>query len=505
MTKLVYQDVESKGSPEYPESLSKKVVSGGFWVISLRVINRGLGFIRTIILARFLSPEDFGTFGVAMLGLSTLEAFSQTGFQEALIQKKENIESYLDTAWTVSVLRGIALFLILFLSAPFISSFFNAAKATLVIKVMAITALLLGFQNVGVVLFRKQLEFNKQFVYEFSGTSVDLILAISLALILKNFWALVWGNLAANFVRLIISYIIHPYKPRMRLEIDKFRDLFNFGKWVMASGIIVFLITQGDNIFVGKMIGITALGLYQMAYLISNLPATEISQLVAQITFPAFSKLQNSMDRLRDAYLDVLQLSAFLVFPVAGGIVALGTEFTEICLGGSWVPIVSAMKVLAFAGLIRSISATTGPLFQGAGRPEIVTKWQPVRLIVLIVLIYPLTLKWWLLGTSLAVVLSNLVSAIGFSFKAIKLIKCQSWMFIARLLYPLVNTLIAVSVIYIIKMNVGRIGMIGLFVFACIYMMLYFAATCVFENYLSDRTTLLIIKEKYYSYIENDP
>ena len=101
--------------PTSPESLSKKVVRGGMWVFGLRFTNRGLGFVRTIILARLLAPSDFGLLGIAMLAISTLETFSQTGFQAALIQKKGNVESYLDTAWTVSAIRGVVLFLILYL------------------------------------------------------------------------------------------------------------------------------------------------------------------------------------------------------------------------------------------------------------------------------------------------------------------------------------------------------------------------------------------------------
>ncbi|MBW1612839.1 MAG: oligosaccharide flippase family protein [Deltaproteobacteria bacterium] len=108
------------------ETLSKKVVKGGIWVFALRITSRGLGFIRTIILARLLAPSDFGLLGIAMLAIATLETFSQTGFQAALIQKKDDVESYLDTAWTVSAIRGIVLFLILFFCAPIVAKFFNS-------------------------------------------------------------------------------------------------------------------------------------------------------------------------------------------------------------------------------------------------------------------------------------------------------------------------------------------------------------------------------------------
>ena len=125
-----------------PEPLSRRVVKGGIWVFSLRITNRGLGFIRTIILARLLAPHDFGLLGIAMLAIATLETFSQTGFGAALIQKKDNVESYLDTAWTVSAIRGIILFLILSFSAPIIAKFFDSPQASLVIRAKAIYRLI---------------------------------------------------------------------------------------------------------------------------------------------------------------------------------------------------------------------------------------------------------------------------------------------------------------------------------------------------------------------------
>jgi O-antigen/teichoic acid export membrane protein len=183
-------------------SLSKKVVQGGLWIFALRILNRGLGFIRTIVLVRLLAPEDFGLLGIGMLSIATIETFSQTGFSHALIQKRENIDSYLDTAWTFSAIRSIVLFLILFVSAPLIAKFFNSNQAASVIRVIAFSTLITGFRNIGVLFFFKKLEFSKQFIYELSGTLFDLSVAITLAFMLRNVWALIWGGLAGNLIRL---------------------------------------------------------------------------------------------------------------------------------------------------------------------------------------------------------------------------------------------------------------------------------------------------------------
>jgi len=394
------------------KSLSQRVVRGGFWVFLLRITQQLFNFVRLVILARILSPNDFGLMGIALLTMATLDTFSQTGFQQALIQKKEDIKPYLDSAWTVLVLRGFILFAILFFIAPFAASFFNAPEARPIIQVIGFAVLFQAFTNIGVIYFQKELEFNKQFIYQISGTLADFAVAISAALILRSVWALVFGLLVGNAVRCFVSYLIHPYRPHLSFDLEKIKELFSFGKWVLGSSILVFLITQGDDIFVGKLLGATALGFYQMAYRISNIPATEITHVISQVTFPAYSKLQNNIPKLREAYLKVLQVTAFLSFPIAGLIFVLAPEFTKIFLGEKWMPMVPAMQILAIFGITRSMNATIGSFFQGFGKPNIITFGAGFQLVVLAAIIYPLTSKWGIFGTSLAVVIPNVLVAL---------------------------------------------------------------------------------------------
>ena len=123
----------------------------------------------------------------------------------------------------------------------------------------------------------------------------------------------------------------------------------------------------------GKLLGVTALGFYQLAYRISNMPATEITHVISRVTFPAYSKLQDDIPKLREAYLKVLQITAFLSFPIAGLIFVLAPDFTKIFLGEKWMPMVPAMQVLVFAGLSRAIAATAGYIFYAVGKPKIDT------------------------------------------------------------------------------------------------------------------------------------
>jgi lipopolysaccharide exporter len=438
-------------TPHRAADLRTRVVRGGFWVFALRITDRLFRLARTIVLARFLAPADFGLFGIALLAMSALETFSQTGFNVALIQKKGDTKPYLDTAWTVQVIRGIILALILFAIAPYVARFFEAPAAKPILQVIGLSVLFQGFVNIGVVCFQKELEFHKQFVYIFSGTFVDISVAISAAFLLRNVWALVFGLLAGNLVRMVVSYLIHPYQPRLRFNQQQFKELFGFGRWVLGSSILMFLITQGDDALVGKVLGVTALGFYQLAYTLSNLPATEISHVISQVTFPAYSKLQDNLPRLREAYLKVLQITAFLSFPITGLIFVLAPDFTKIFLGEKWMPMVPAMQVLVLWGLIRSMGATTGPIIYAVGRPKILTKYQLCQLIMLIILIYPFTMRWGILGASLAVLFTSVgANALAF-YAAIKITNCGIYNFVRTVGFPLTSSLAAILSVFLLK------------------------------------------------------
>jgi len=360
-------------------------------------------------LARILSPDDFGLMGIALLTIATLGTFSLTGFQQALIQRKGDISSYLNATWTFLILRGFILFIILFLIAPYVAVFFDAAGAKEIIQVTGFSVLIQPFTNIGIIYFQKELEFNKQFIYQLSGTLVDFIVAVLAVLILKNVWSLVFGLLAGNVTRCFISYLIHSYRPRLAINFRKVKELFGFGKWVLGASILIFLITQGDDIFVGKLLGITALGFYQMAYRISNMPATEITQVISQVTYPAYSKLQDDIPRLREAYLKVLQLTTFLSFPIAGSIFILGPDFTGLLLGRKWLPMVPAMQVLTWWGVVRSMAGVNSSILQSVKRPDIITKLSAIKLPILAALLYPLSVKWGIIGVSIAVLTSALI------------------------------------------------------------------------------------------------
>jgi O-antigen/teichoic acid export membrane protein len=421
------------------------------WVFGVRLVCRALNFFKTIILARLLVPEDFGLLAVGLLAVSMIENFSQTGFQAALVQKKENIETHLDTTWTVSIFRGFVLFAILFLSAPLIATFFDSPQTVKIIRALAFAPLITGFQNIGMIYFQKDLEFRKIFIYEFFVTLIEFSIAITLAFLLRNVWAMVWGILAANFVRVMASYIVHSYRPRLDVNKKKFDELFGFGKWVLSSGFLFFLINQGDDLFVGKFLGIAALGFYQLAYTIANLPATEITRTLSKVTFPVYAKVQDDLVVLEQTYINVIRFTALISLPLAGLIFSLSEDFTKICLGHKWLPMVPALKVLVLWGVIRSIGATTGPVFLGTGRPKIIAKLQFLQLTLLCILIYPLSIHFGIVGASMSVVLASFVPNLIAVVQALSCANCRIKSFATAIGPPFLSTLLIVGLIYALK------------------------------------------------------
>ncbi len=447
------------------DKLSHRVIKSGFWLSMLNIVNKAFAFIRLIILARLLAPKDFGLMGIAVITLSILEVFSRTGFYTALVQKIDEVDLYLDSAWTFSVIRGFVLFGILFFVAPHAAHFFSVPHAKPIIRVIGFSFLFDAFTSAGVIFFRRELEFDKLFIYNLAGTLADFAVAVSCAYIFKNVWALVFGKLSGSAIRTIASYLLHPYRPKIDLNWGQARELFGFGKWILGSSIVLFLLGQGGDIVVGKLLGATMLGFYNIGSRLPNLLANEVSRVISQVTFPAFSKLQKEIIRLREAYLKVLQVTAFFAFPLMGFIIVLASDFTRIFLGEKWLPIVPVMQVLSCWGLVYSLGSATGSLFKAIGRPDLETKLQGANLVILAIIIYPLTLKWGMLGTAMAVFLNTLLVTPFAFYLTIKITRCGVHEFLKMLYLPLISVLVMISSIIFLKNKIfQQVGLVPFFI-----------------------------------------
>jgi O-antigen/teichoic acid export membrane protein len=284
------------------ESIRPKVVRSGIWSLGGNWFSRVLGIIKMIILARLLSPLDFGIIGLAILSMNVLNVFSETGIESALIQKDKIGRAELDTAWTLAIVRGLLLFTLLFLNAGWIASYFDNMTLKPVLRAMAATFLLAGFTNIGIIYFQKELNFKKKVILDSAADIAGAVSAVILAFYIRNVWALVAGAIVWVTVKCLASYWLHPYRPKMSWNWPVAKSLLNFGKHIFWISVVTFNVTSGDDALVGKLMGVTMLGFYTMAYNIANIPVSSLATIIGRISFPAYSLLQKDPDRLKEAF-----------------------------------------------------------------------------------------------------------------------------------------------------------------------------------------------------------
>ncbi|MBI3631801.1 MAG: oligosaccharide flippase family protein, partial [Candidatus Staskawiczbacteria bacterium] len=436
-------------------------------------------------------------FGIATIAITLLESFSQTGFNRALVQKQGEIVEYLNTAWVVQVLRGFIITIILFFFSGSIANFFSAPEISLIIKIISITILLEGASSVAIIYASKNLEFHTYFIYQIVGSIAEFIFSIWAALIFKNYWALVIGFSAGVAVRFFLSYIIYPHRPKFSINIEKAKELINYSKWIFGSNIIGFFISQGESIFIGKFLGIASLGFYQMAYKISSFLNIEV---VSGALFPAYAKVQDNAGALKKAYFKTLKLISLVFFPMAGGIFVLFREFTNIFLGAKWLPMVPSLKLLIWTSLFWAMSVVTGSLLQAIGKPNMETWLNGIRLILLLIIVYPLTSKFGIMGAALSVFFSVVVASFGYLFIVFRMISLKLKDAIDILCMPLLSTLLMIWAISYGKVffSVGFLPFFGMVMSGVV---IYFTLILIGEKVfniksfcLLKETLLLLIK-----------
>ncbi len=394
---------------------SNKAISGISWLILLRGLIRGLTFARMLVLARILTPAQFGSFGVATLVLSFVEVITETGVNVVLIQEdKKKFYQYLNSAWVVSIMRGIIISLSIVLATPLIVQFFQSPDSLSLLFAISLVPLIKGFINPSIVLFQKDLQFKNEVYFRSIIIVSGTITVLLTAFLLRSPMALIIGMLVEAGLEVILSFIIFKHKPSLSFKKEDFMFVFHRGKWITLAGIFNYFHQQLDDIVVGRKFQVQDLGFYQMAYRLAMLPITEVADVFNKVSFPIYTKISNDKSRLRSAFIKtttvILLLSAGFTFLIS----AFPEIIINILLGSQWISIVNLLPILGFTGLIRSITVASYPLFLSLKYQKYITNVTLVSVITLAISIYPFT-TWWqlpgaaysaLLATSLALPLS---------------------------------------------------------------------------------------------------
>lgn len=388
----------------------KDTLKGLSWMTGFRVLYRAIGFVRIAIVAHILTPFSFGVYGVVMLVLAFLEIITETGINVFLIQEKEDIDGYINTAWVVSILRGTLISILMLLSAGLVSGFFNSPGSRNLLYLAALVPLFRGFINPSVVKFQKELRFHKEFVYRISVFSVESLVAVLGVIFTKSPFGLVLGLIAGVVYEVIFTFAaVRPW-PKFEFNSVKTKRVVDRGKWVTLYGIFDYLYTQSDNIVVGRILGVAPLGIYQNAYKISTAPLTEVGNIFYTVTFPVFSKISAEAARLKVAFIKNTLVN-FVLMGAAGIIIFIfAAPIVQILFGKGWEAAIPVVKLLSILGVVRGVASSTGSLLIAKEKQKYTAIVTIVSTLGLWATIIPLTQAYGIIGAGLSAIIGTLIS-----------------------------------------------------------------------------------------------
>jgi len=379
---------------------TKEALRGITFIGLIRVVTRVLSLVKTIVIARILSPYQFGLFGIATLVLVFVEILTETGVNIFLVQKKENIDKYIDTSWIVSIIRGGIISIVILASSSFVSNFFNAPNSFNLLLLISVVPFLRGFINPSIVKFQKELRFSLEFYFRTSTFFIETFFSIFLVILTKSVEGLIWGMIIAVFFEIFISHLMIKPRPILSFNPQLFKEVVGFGKWITASTIFNYFYQHGDDMAVGRILGPRFLGVYDMAYRISLIPITNIADVVFRVTFPVYVKISDDIQRLRRAFVRSLIFVILLVLPICSVLFFFPKEIISIILGDKWLEAASILRILAIFGFVRAISVFSSTVFLSLQKQNITTLISLVGLLGLGLTIVPFVIKWGLLGAA---------------------------------------------------------------------------------------------------------
>lgn len=371
-------------------SPAQHVMRGSFWIIALRWTVRLIGLVSTVILARLLVPADFGIVSMAMFVVGLLELLNLSGQKLVLIRHHAPGRPEYDTAWTISVLAACLIGCLILAAAPLAVMYFHEPRVEPVLQCLALRSILSGFENIGITDYRRDLKFHIFFWYSLVLKVVSFVVTIALAILIRNYWALVAGIISSGVASIIISYTIHPYRPRFSLaKLDEFRS---FSTWTLVKSVGQYFNGQADQIAVGGLFGSSAMGRYSVASDVASSPTVEITEPIVAALYPVMSRTRSDVDALRKLYLRTFGWAATICFSAAVGTTLVAHDLVHLLLGAKWLDAEPIMGWLALAAGLLGLSAGAYTAFDAIGKPQLGARMQWTRVVILAVVLVPVSL-----------------------------------------------------------------------------------------------------------------
>ncbi len=429
----------------------KSVAESALITVAMRWTDRSIGFVSTLILARLLVPEDFGVIAMASLVIGLADVFFDLGVNVALIQNKTPSQEHYDTAWTLRLIQTTLAATLVVVASPWAAAYFNDARVVLVVQVLAVSLVLSGLENIGVVTFQKEMQFGREFRFLFCKRILGFIVTIVAAWFIRSYWALVIGALAGRTFGVALSFVMHPMRPRLGLK--KFGEIFSVSQWMLVRSIGGYFQLNLHFAIVGARESASVLGAYSLASEISALPTSELLAPINRVLFPAFVRVKHDLVQLKRVVLLAQGVQTMIAMPAAIGLILVSSDAVLLLLGEKWMSAVPFVEIFALISFMNSI-ATSGwyvLLTLGKMRLMAISAWVQVGLFAtLAMLVFPTAGAYGLACLYLAVVTLGLIALV------VLLLRHLEGLRFGEIVSSIIRPLIAVSVMVVCVIFITR-------------------------------------------------
>lgn len=369
----------------HDDQLGTSAARAVLWNYASFASGKVLVIVTMAVLARLLTPEEFGIVGFATLVVAYLAVLKDLGFGAALIQRRDDIEEASDTVYATNLILGFVLTAGTFLAAPLVAEFFREPLVTPLLRVLSVTFIIEAIGSVPMVLLRRDLAFHRKLIPDVGRSLVKGAVSISAAAMGYGVWALVWGQLAGVVVSAILAWAVFGgRRPRPRLHRRQVGSLTRFGGPLILSDIQYAVWANLDYVVVGRVLGDVALGVYTLAYRLPELLIQSVWRVLAGAIFPVFASIQDRADLLRKGYLATIRYTQVVIVPMCVGLFITADQAVAALFGEQWAAAAPVLRVMAVFSLVGSIGVNSGDVYKALGRTGVLARLSMLELLMLV-------------------------------------------------------------------------------------------------------------------------
>lgn len=392
-------------------NLKTKASNGMKWNAIERFAILIISFIINIILARLLSPSDYGLLAMLAVFIAISEVFVNSGFGVALIQNKERTEVDFSTAFYYNIFMSIIFYALLFFIAPYISEFYEASSLTLITRIISLNLIIAAFGSLQNIKLVVKVDFKTQAKIALISNITAGIVCVILALLGFGVWVLVVQSVLSTLLKTLLRIYFVKWMPLFVFSKVSLNKLFGYGSKILAITLIDVLYNNLYNIIIGKKYSSASLGYFSRSNVLLNLPITNITSIIEKVTFPILSEIQNDIPRLAVNYRKILKMSAFISFPVLSLMCVLAKSIVIILLTEKWIEAVPFIQVLSFSFIFYPLNVINVNLLKVIGKTNLLVKLEIFKKIVTTIIIL-ITIPYGVIGLCYGIVVSTFLSYI---------------------------------------------------------------------------------------------